>query len=103
MQKQCGICGSPFEAHHGEKYCCEACRRAARRTAGRKFYSLHKEACRQKACQLNRLRKERLSAAGMCIRCGREKPLEGKQLCFGCALKHSQAYYRHKEREREKQ
>lgn len=93
MEEHCKICGSAFESIHGRKYCSEDCRKEAKREKGRKSYNKHKE----ERCEKGKIRREKRIAAGLCVYCGKNKPMEGKRRCFACALKLSQKYYEKKE------
>ena len=95
MEEHCKTCGRAFESIHGRKYCSEECRIEARRAKFRRFYNLHKEEYSEKS----RNKREKLIDAGLCVYCGKNKPMEGKRLCFACALKRSQRYYEKAEKE----
>lgn len=97
MEERCKNCWSVFESVHGRKYCCEECRIEARRAKFRVFYNLHKEEYNAKSCNRNKIRREKRIAAGLCVYCGKNKPMKEKRLCFACALKRSQKYYEKKE------
>lgn len=99
MEEHCKTCGNAFESIHGRKYCSEECRIEARRAKFRRFYNLHKEEYSEKSRNRSRIRREKLIAAGLCVYCGKNKPMEGKRLCFACALKRSQRYYENVEKE----
>ena len=93
MEERCKNCWNAFESVRGRKYCSEDCRKEAKRETGRKSYNKHKE----ERCEKAKIRREKRIAAGLCVYCGKNKPMEGKRLCFACALKLSQKYYEKKE------